>query len=386
MVFATGLLAGTLAPALAVMRDAMAISRETTSRSLMANYAVQKLEEQIALGMGAWTNDTDANSFAIDGHPEIAFNSVRSDDAANGGITGSLMHLEVTRNFDITTVALFLQNAKDSRLLADPNVTVVENELAEWKSVSEIPFQQITQSELGGQIGTTAFKEVGITLKVQAAIASDGTIEMEVESEFSRVAGFTENENQPIVDTRSATTVVRVANRQTLVIGGLRQRSDTGEFNGIPYLKDVKYLGPLFRSRTTNVRESELIVFIMPEVVGYDEPPAPREQVARETIGCRLARVPVAEGCPTQPCAAPVSDRLLQQSYIEGENYLQSLPTTTQLQPTGQPGRPPFRSGFDARYRSSGDTNVQPQRVQKTARKPRKAEAKATLMNQLFGS
>jgi hypothetical protein len=96
MVFATGLLAGTLVPALAVMRDAMAISRETTSRSLMANYAVQKLEEQIALGMGGWTNDTDANNFTGDGHPEIAFNSVRSDDPADGGITGSLMHLEVT--------------------------------------------------------------------------------------------------------------------------------------------------------------------------------------------------------------------------------------------------------------------------------------------------
>ena len=96
MVFATALLAGTLVPALAVMRDALAISRETTSRSLMANYAVQKLEEQMALGMGTWTNDTDANNFSGDGHPGIAFNSVRSDDPVDGGITGSVMHLEVT--------------------------------------------------------------------------------------------------------------------------------------------------------------------------------------------------------------------------------------------------------------------------------------------------
>ena len=96
MASATALLAGTLVPALAVMRDAMAISRETTSRSLMANYAVQKLEEQIALGMGAWTNDTGVNNYSSDGHPEIAFNFVRSDDPADGGITGSLMHVEVT--------------------------------------------------------------------------------------------------------------------------------------------------------------------------------------------------------------------------------------------------------------------------------------------------
>lgn len=110
MVFATGLLAGTLVPALAVMRDAMAISRETTSRSLMANYAVQKLEQQIALGMGAWTNATDANNFATDGHPEIAFVSVRSDAPADGGIVGSVMHLRVTLFEDL-----------DSDLIPDAN-------------------------------------------------------------------------------------------------------------------------------------------------------------------------------------------------------------------------------------------------------------------------
>jgi type II secretory pathway pseudopilin PulG len=96
MVFATGLIAGTLVPALSVMRDAMAISRETTNRSLMANYAVQKLEEQIALGMDAWTNDTDVNNLAGEGHPEIAYSTLRSDNPADGGIVDSLMHLEVT--------------------------------------------------------------------------------------------------------------------------------------------------------------------------------------------------------------------------------------------------------------------------------------------------
>ena len=186
-----------------------------------------------------------------------------------------------------------------------PTSRSMDNELAEWKSVSEIPYQQITQSELGGQIGTTAFKEAGITLRVRPTIAGDGTIEMMVEPEFSRLAGFTPQENQPIIDTRKATTRVRVANRQTLVLSGLRQRSDTGEFNGIPFLKDVKYVGPLFRSRDTNVRESELIVFIMPEIVGYDEDLRRcRECQALETIDCRLEAIPPAEGCGRAGCGA----------------------------------------------------------------------------------
>lgn len=103
MVLATALLAGTLAPALAVMRNAMAISRETTVRSLLANYAVQKLEEQTAVGIGSWTNGTFSGTFSADGHADVAFTVTRSDDPANGGITGSLMSVRVTVFEDVDT-------------------------------------------------------------------------------------------------------------------------------------------------------------------------------------------------------------------------------------------------------------------------------------------
>jgi general secretion pathway protein D len=213
------------------------------------------------------------------------------------GAPGTLTFRSLDTSVDIAAVARLMQNAKDSRLLADPHVTVEENEKAEMGSVQEIPYQQITQSELGGQIGTTAFKPVGITLTVTPQIAADGTVKMAVNQTFSRVAGFTETDNQPIVDSRNATTSVRVANRQTLVIGGLRQRSDNGSFIGIPVLKDIKYVGALFRYRDTDVRESELIVFIQPEIVDYVQSMNSREYMALDTANCRLDAIPRAEGC-----------------------------------------------------------------------------------------
>ncbi len=73
----------------------------------------------------------------------------------------------------------------------------------------------------------------------------------------------TSNNSEIGYDRRTTSTVLRVANRQTVVIGGLRQRSDVGDFKGVPYLKDIKLVGRLFRSRDTDVRESELVVFIM---------------------------------------------------------------------------------------------------------------------------
>jgi hypothetical protein len=208
--------------------------------------------------------------------------------------------MNLSRNFDITTVARCLQDTKDARLLADPNVAVLENEDAVLEKVSEIPYQQLTQTSQGGNIGTTAFKKVGITLTVRPKIASDGIIRMDVKPEVSRLTGFTPGDNQPIVDTSSASTVLTIANRQTVAIGGLRQRQDVGEFTGVPYLKDLSVIGRLFRSRDTDVRESELVVFIMPEIIPYDDEPTCRQQLAIDTIGCRLDQIPEAEGCP--PC------------------------------------------------------------------------------------
>jgi general secretion pathway protein D len=267
----------------------------------------------------------------------------------------------------------------------------MDNEIAEFKSVTEIPYQQISQSELGGQIGTTAFKEAGIMLRVQPTIAGDGTIEMLVEPEFSRLAGFTPQEDQPILDTRKATTRVRIANGQTLVLSGLRQRSDTGEFNGIPFLKDLKYVGPIFRSRDTDVRESELIVFIMPQIVCYDEPPSAREYQAGETVDCRLENIPYAEGCPPSgdgDCAdgelvplPPIDETT---SAINGVAPAE-LPAAEPPPPPSAANASPMRPSYGNRFRATGETGLRVPALN-AAGSDKKAEAKPSVWKRMFGS
>ncbi|MEM8944046.1 MAG: hypothetical protein AAGD11_02605 [Planctomycetota bacterium] len=92
---AAALVTGTVVPALAVIRDSMAQSREMHARKLLASFAVMTLEEQAAQSMIYWSNATDENNYASYGYPGIAFNLAMSDDPADGGIVNQLMQIEV---------------------------------------------------------------------------------------------------------------------------------------------------------------------------------------------------------------------------------------------------------------------------------------------------
>ncbi len=283
---------------------------------------------------------------SIDGDGAVTFNgsgargtSVTKTPFEAAASGGTFTFFSMNNNFNLQAVILALQQAEDSRLLADPNVTVMDNEAAAIQSVSEIPFQQLTQTGAGGNIGTTAFKEVGIKLDVTPKISRDGSIDLTVIPEFSRLAGFTPTDNQPIIDKRTATTRVRVRNGQTMMIAGLRQRSDVGDFDGVPLLKDVRFLGHLFRSRDTKITESELVVFITPEIVGYSDPLAERYRLSADTVECRLDMIPPAEGCPncgnTGPCGCDPNAIVPHATSLSEVRPATAVPAATSLAPQG---------------------------------------------------
>ena len=212
--------------------------------------------------------------FAADGSPlrSLAFSGITAAGAGAPGAAAAAGGLAVANSFsrymDLGGTLKALNESKDSRLLADPNVVVLNHERADIKIVTEVPFQQLTQTGLGGAIGTTEFREAGVSLEVTPHIAPDGTVTMLVHPEFSVLSGFTPDSNAPIIDTREATTTVRIRDRETLVLGGLRQRSKVRGGSSLPLLGDIPLAGRLFRRSTFEVRESELLVFLTPEIVG----------------------------------------------------------------------------------------------------------------------
>ena len=254
------------------------------------------LEDMERLGINwstaaKWRTDSNGDPATL-----LSVDSVMQLPASAGEPTSAMTLMNLSKNIDLTGVIHALKQLTNARLLADPSVTVIDREKASIQIVTEIPYQQLTQTGNGGNIGTTAFREAGVTLNVSPKIANDGTLQLDVTPTFSRLAGFTTGSlPAPIIDKREANTTVRVVDGQTLVLGGLRQRADTRERRGVPYLKDAKHIGSLFRGRNDTVRESELVVFITPEIImPADDRSKPREWAAQSRVRGELHRIPVA--------------------------------------------------------------------------------------------
>jgi general secretion pathway protein D len=222
------------------------------------------------------------------------------------GILGSVFTFyDVTRHFDISAVIQALDQTDGARLLADPTVIVLNLEEAQIRIVSEIPVQQLTQTDGGGSIGTTTFREAGITMSVIPEIADDQWLQLTVSPEFSALRGFTAG-GQPIIDRRQEQTKVMMRNGETLTLGGLRKQNQVETVSGVPGLMNIKYLGNLFRSHRTTITESELIIFIRAEIITTGCSMTPREQMASQVAEETLDQIPHASHAPfIPPCNDP---------------------------------------------------------------------------------
>ncbi|MBL6707485.1 MAG: hypothetical protein ISQ06_15345 [Planctomycetaceae bacterium] len=247
------------------------------------------LEDVERIGVN-WNARFFGRSVRADGTPtdQIGLSSLTAVAPAMGVPNGALTLATLGSNVEVNAIINALNTSSDSKLLADPNVVAANHESAKIEIVTEIPYQQLTEGLEGGSIGTTAFREAGVTLEVTPHIARDDTISLAINPKFSVLAGFTENDQQPIIDRREAKTTVRVHNGETFVLGGLRQRTKLQNRSGIPYLKDRKYIGKLFRFRQDTFRESELLVFITPQIIAPSAPRTLREDVASDFINEEL--------------------------------------------------------------------------------------------------
>ena len=210
---------------------------------------------------------------AIDGSIDSNAFSIAQDLAtANAGRFSGVFNSE---NGDISTTINALQSYVDLEMISAPRVMTVSGAQANIEVVEEIPYIEATASSAtnAGQSVTAieeiAFKEAGVKLDVTPTIQANGILKVAISKELSEVVG--QFQTIPIIDKRTLKSEFLVADRQTIVLGGLMQDRRSDQNSGVPVLKDIPLLGRLFRSDVDTTEKRELLVFVTPRVVDPNE-------------------------------------------------------------------------------------------------------------------
>jgi type II secretory pathway component GspD/PulD (secretin) len=75
----------------------------------------------------------------------------------------------------------------------------------------------------------------------------------------------------PVIDIRSASTVVDVTDSSTVVIGGLMENDKAAVDSKIPILGDIPLLGVLFKRTQRDHTKTELMIFLTPHIISTPE-------------------------------------------------------------------------------------------------------------------
>ena len=175
-----------------------------------------------------------------------------------------------------------------AEILGEPNILATQGQKATINAGEDVPVQEATI--VGASIQTQIrYRQTGILLEITPELIGRDAVRLRLKETVSAVTGFVtgqEGIQNPVINQRSAETLLTVRDGATLVVGGLQSKRKIEEQRGIPILMDIPLLGWFFSSNTTDEVRTELYFIATPEIVrgSYGEglilPPGEQERLA----------------------------------------------------------------------------------------------------------
>jgi len=206
---------------------------------------------------------SDPNTFAVGS--TVIDNAQNLLSGSPGGINYALLD---PKNYSV--MVNLLASDSDARVLASPHLMASNNMEANLRIGDEIPVLKETRMDTNNQpIETYDREKVGLEVKLKPTIASNRDVTLDLEISNSNViagAGSSGN-NQHTITERLVKTHVIIKDKHTLVISGLIRDDVAGGNSGVPELKDLPGVGPLFGSQQKQKKSTELLILITPYVI-----------------------------------------------------------------------------------------------------------------------
>lgn len=203
---------------------------------------------------------------------------------------------------DVSTLLQAMERVGLVRTLAEPNLTAITGESANFLAGGEFPVP-IGRDRDGNVI--IEYKPFGVGLGFTPVVLSEGRISLRISTEVSElttqgalnaqesavvndageVIGTIPGLTIPALNVNRAETTVELPSGGSLVLAGLIQEETRQNLDGMPGVRNLPVLGTLFRSRDFENQETELVVLVTPYLVD----PANPNQMNTPVDGYRTA-------------------------------------------------------------------------------------------------
>lgn len=180
-------------------------------------------------------------------------------ERATSGVGVGLLRSDILLDLELSA----MEKSGHGEIISQPKVVTADKETARIIKGTEVPYQETTKS------GATSisFREASLSLEVTPQITPDGKVVMEVRVTKDEPDFVNALNNVPPIRKNEVNAKVRVADGETIVIGGVYSTSQNKVVDKVPFFGDLPYVGRLFRRDALQEKKSELLVFLTPRIM-----------------------------------------------------------------------------------------------------------------------
>lgn len=162
------------------------------------------------------------------------------------------------------TIDLMLTAAEangDSKTLANPTLICRNGKEAEFFAGGEIPVVLVKH-----KTREVIWKKYGVILKIKPVVDPLGQMSIAIETEVSTPDMAGAVEGVPGIIANKVTSHFDLVKSRTIVLSGLIHNGIARSNTGLPYLTQIPILGKLFSSQSFRESETEMMIFVTPEI------------------------------------------------------------------------------------------------------------------------
>jgi general secretion pathway protein D len=171
-----------------------------------------------------------------------------------------------------------------TRIIQDPEVRVSDGEKATLKIGERVPVATGSfQAGVGVGVGTGAgvvnplvntqfqYIDVGVDIDVTPRVHPDGDVSMKLSIEVSSITGTSNigGINQPVIGSKKIEHDIRLKDGEVNVLGGLIERTETKNQNGIPGIASIPFLKYFASDNSNEVQEDEVLIVLTPHIIRF---------------------------------------------------------------------------------------------------------------------